>query len=528
MTNIIKTGIRQLKENRLFIVLSLLVLLVGQYAIEYQPSFWPKIYILLAVAVILMLGLILSPSRTDKLAKNTFVLIFLIGSLNSLILPIRQNLDENTHYSHALQEADGKIRSQTDERNFLMVSPDFLAITKLPSKPEYDSLYNTNLYTEEFMQLLNIKSDYKLEYINKGGINNPAFIPSAIGIKLGQLISPKLYVSYYLGRIFNVLFYALLAFWAVKISKFYQLQLFAMSLLPFVTWIVSGYNYDSLYYGLVLLVMSQFTNFVGEDHSFTVKKGVFYGLSCLGLIFCKAPVILMIFLPFFLPKRVFATAKTYWLNFLTLAGVGLVALLWVSQASIFKLLNLTDSVGAQVTEEVGTSISRLDYFIGHPIYTVEVIIRSLFDIPSAILDTFLKPQPFMPVVPVISAMNIISFVAVMILISLQLTISVSKAVKRGFWIIFFVISLAIMYAISGDSRVFEIGDLHIGGVQGRYHYYLLVFLPLLLSPIIKKTFLLEKNAVLSAVDNQKIMTDVFYIVAFVAVVNTCVSLYAYF
>ena len=150
MTNYIKTGVQHLKENRIFIVLSLLALLVGQYAIEYQPSFWPKMYILLAIVVILLVGLLLSTKRSDKLAKNTFILIFLLGSLNSFILPIRQNLDENTHYSHVLQLSDGKVRSQTDERNFLMVSPDFLAVTKLPSRPEYGNPNNTNLYTKEF------------------------------------------------------------------------------------------------------------------------------------------------------------------------------------------------------------------------------------------------------------------------------------------------------------------------------------------------------------------------------------------
>ena len=528
MTNYIKTGVQHLKENRIFIVLSLLALLVGQYAIEYQPSFWPKMYILLAIVVILLVGLLLSTKRSDKLAKNTFILIFLLGSLNSFILPIRQNLDENTHYSHVLQLSDGKVRSQTDERNFLMVSPDFLAVTKLPSRPEYGNPNNTNLYTKEFLELLNIKSDYKLEFLHQGDFNNPAYIPSAMGVKIGQLISPQLYVSYYLGRIFNVLFYALLAFWAVKISRYYQLQLFAMSLLPFTIWIVSGYSYDSLYYGLVLLIIAQFTNFVGKDRSFTVKKGILYGLSCLGLIFCKAPVILMIFLPLSLPKRVFKTAKTYWLNFLTIAGVGFLGLLWMGQASIFKLLNLTASVATQVSEESAPTISRLDYFIGHPLYTGEVILRSLFDIQSTLFDTFANPQPFMQGVPVLAAINIISVVAVMILISSQLTIQLSKTMKYVLWSLFFVISLSIMYAISGDSRVFKVGDLHIGGVQGRYHYYFLVCLPLLLSPIIKRKYLSEKMVALSAVDNQKVVTSVVNIVSFVTVVNTCVSLYAYF
>ena len=41
-------------------------------------------------------------------------------------------------------------------------------------------------------------------------------------------------------------------------------------------------------------------------------------------------------------------------------------------------------------------------------------------------------------------------------------------------------------------------------------------------------YLSEKMVALSAVDNQKVVTSVVNIVSFVTVVNTCVSLYAYF
>lgn len=528
MTKILKTGVSQLKENRFFVIFSLIIVLVAQYMIEYKESIWPKIYILLIMFIIFLLGILLAPNRVDKLARNCFILIFLLGSTNSLILPIRQNLDENTHYFYTLQLADGNLTSQTDEKNFLLVSPDFLAITKLPSKPEYGSPNNTNLYTKEFHQLLNIKSEYKEKYIQKTGFINPAYIPSAIGVKLGQLISNRLFVSYYLGRIFNVLFYALLAFWAIKISKYYQIQLFVMSLLPFVTWIASGYSYDSLYYGLVLLILAQFTNFLGENKSFTFKRGIFYALSCLCLVFCKAPVILLIFLPLFLSRQKFDTIKTYWLNFLSISVVGLLGILWLGQVSIMKFLGHTSSVVAKTSEVSSPTVSRLTYFIEHPIYTAEMVLRSLFDIPATILDTLSRPQPFMPGTQVLSAINMVSFVIILIIISGQLTIEISKKMRYIIIVLFFIISLAIMYAISGDPRVFKVGDLHIAGVQGRYHYYILVFLPLLLAPVIKNKVLFARASSISAENSEKVSVNIVKLVTLLTVVNTCVALYAYF
>lgn len=131
------------------------------------------------------------------------VLIATIGSLNVFILPIRQNLDENTHYYHALEVADGKIRKQV--KWFFMISPDFLTITKLPSISGYGSEINANLYHQEFLELTNMPSDYKEELLNVDGFNNSAHFLGAIGIKFGRLISDKLFVSYIWG-VFSIYF----------------------------------------------------------------------------------------------------------------------------------------------------------------------------------------------------------------------------------------------------------------------------------------------------------------------------------
>ena len=40
------------------------------------------------------------------------------------------------------------------------------------------------------------------------------------------------------------------------------------------------------------------------------------------------------------------------------------------------------------------------------------------------------------------------------------------------------IASLIVIAISGDPRVYHKGDITVGGVQGRYYYYILMFLPL--------------------------------------------------
>ena len=115
----IKNNLIELKKNYKLLILFLFILLTAQFFLQYIELTWPKLYIVLALAAAILLLIVSRISDETKIARNAFVLIFIAGTLNALILPIRQNYDENTHYYHALEVADGKVRNQTNERNFL-------------------------------------------------------------------------------------------------------------------------------------------------------------------------------------------------------------------------------------------------------------------------------------------------------------------------------------------------------------------------------------------------------------------------
>ncbi|MCH4168066.1 MAG: DUF2142 domain-containing protein [Streptococcaceae bacterium] len=518
-------NLNELFKNKFLVFLSILFLLLSQYALQYLEPIWPKKYLLIAIIAIVILFSLSRISQPQKLARNTFILIFVVGTLNALILPVRYNLDENTHYYNVLQIADGKFRVQTSEVNFLMVSPDFLAITKLPSKSGYDSPTNTNLYSKEFLELENIPSVYSEEWIQKGGLLNPAYIPSAIGVAFGRVISNKIFVSYYMGRIFNVLFFALLAYLAVKISKRYKLQLFVLSTISYVLWITAGYSYDSLYYGLVLLMISQFTNFF-EPNTITMKKSIAFIITCLGFILCKAPVILLMFLLLIIPNRYYANHKIKRLN-IAFISLGLVfSALWVLQVQVINAVQKILGNSSEIISGAALGQSRLSYFISHPVYTFELGLRSLFDLPYTILNSISRPQPFLAMNSLMSTVNIVLFTFIFIIISYKVSIKLPRYIKNILLFLFLIISAGMIYAISGDTRVFKVGDLHVAGVQGRYHYYLLSFLPLLLSDKIKQIFNGSTETIIQK--NEDIATNFVVKLVFIsAIINSCIALFGY-
>lgn len=510
-------------KNKTVVFFFLLSLFFSQFMIQYQEVLWPKLYML--IVIIAMIGLLIFSSLNNekKIAWNAFVCIVILGGANALIMPVRYNLDENTHYYHVLQIADGKFRNQSDEKNFLMISPDFLAITKLPSKQEYKSPNNANLYDKEFRNLKNISSSYKKEWTNDTTkrINNPAYYPSALGVFIGRKISNRLMVSYYLGRLFNVIFYAILVLIGISISKKYKLQLFVASTIPYTLWISAGYSYDSLYYGLSIIAGSLLFNLIIKKENQIRFKDVFiYSIVCSLFVLCKAPIVLLIIVPTFIPCKYFLSLREKIFSIVAILFGFTISILWLLQGKIINILT-SNTLKNTISTTTDINSNRLTYFIEHPFYTIGLIARSFSDVVVTFNESISKPWPFINPSQLITLINFVFFIIVVLLVSHSLETRVSNLYRFLILSIFFIITLGIFYAISGDTRVYALGDLHIGGVQGRYHFYLLPLLPLMLSESIKKLNIFKE------VNKKKLSIFVMKTAFIILFLNTCIGMYAY-
>lgn len=527
----------ELWVNRYKFIVCLGILIFIQFTIQYRPLIVPRIYIIIILIALLFLFAFSRLKDSNKLAWNAFVIIMSLGIVNALSMPVRQNLDENTHFFYASQIADGNLflRNIT-QSNYLESSPTFLAETQLPSRIEDGGTENTNLYTQKFMKIKNTEVQYKK--VNIGGIAafaNPVYYPSALGIALGRLISPYFFVSYYLGRIFNLLMYAILAFVAIKISKKYKLPLFVFSLIPYTVWISAGYNYDSLFYGLSLLIIAQLTNFFAREKLITMRSIIVYVMSCVALVLCKAPMVLLVTIPLFLPKDYFDKAKTKLYSFLFAGIGGILSFLWVRQWLIISELRKFLGIAREVKERAIPSDNaialshRLDYFIDHPIYTLTLLLRTILDIPANIYNTLAIPQPFMQrqfPSEAVEFFNIVLLTILIIIISYRLDFTLPKRMNFVILGIIGIITAGVIYAMSGDDRTFVLGDLVVGGVQGRYHFYALLFLPFFIAPAVR--YLFGQREVIKDIEyDKKIQNFIVYAVLLLTFVNTCVGLFGY-
>ena len=415
-------------------------------------QFTINLKIILLIINVVIYFILFDPKDKKKLPINAFFMIIIFGSVISVVKPVQYGLDEESHLPNVISISDSPIFKYSNEK-----LEDYNSVFK------YDALRNPSKKDKNYW----FNAEHKESKIKgvKVGFDNPAFIPSAIGWNIGRLISKKVYVSYYLGRIFEVIAFAILVFIALKISKVYREAIYLFATFPAVLYIIAGYHYDYLYFGASLIALALLTNVLSEKNKVDKKYAVAFQCTTLLFAFSKFPFILTGSLLSVLPNRYYKDKNMR------------------SFSSLLFLLNLFISfvyVGIIKLFPSGNSISGegpgLFYFLTHPL----PLLRTLFLAPHGIINDFISdPLKYVSEKSAfLIAASIFTFFFILFIIILRNKIELPKFFKYYSLLLLLGIAILIIVAISGDPRVYHTGDIVVGGVQGRYYYYILMFLPL--------------------------------------------------
>ena len=438
------------KEKLRNIIIAIVLILFSRIFLTslFEFTLNKKVLILIIASVIYLL--LFNSKDSDKLPRNAFLLIVIFGSFISVVKPVQYGLDEESHLPNVISITDSPIFKYSDEK-----------LEDYDSVFGYDALRNPGKKSSQYWYSVEHK-DSQIRG-TRVGFDNPAFLPNAIGWSIGKLISKKVFVSYYLGRIFEVIAFAILAYLALKISKVFREAIYLFSTFPAVLYIIAGYHYDYLYFGASLVTLALLTNVLSGEDVVDRKYAIAFECTTLLFAFSKFPFILTGSLFSVLPNRYYKDKKMR------------------SFSSLLFLLNLFISfiyVGIIKLFPSGNSISGegpgLFYFLTHPL----PLLRTLA--PHGIINDFIS-DPLKYVAEksaFLIAVSIFTFFFILFIIILRNKIELPKFFKYYSLLLLLGTATLIIVAISGDPRVYHTGDIVIGGVQGRYYYYILMFLPL--------------------------------------------------
>lgn len=376
--------------------------------------------------------------------------------------------DEAYHFKQSYRMGVGTDRVITPEVSYYG-SDDAVSSLMFPmTEDEFDGIEDymdkSSLYDKKAPDNTVVKSSLM-------PINNIGHIASAIGISLARLMHLPLSYVYMFGKLFNMLLYIIVTFFAIKRAAIGKRILTLAALMPTPLFLASVYSYDATLNAFAFLGLSYIlSEFVEKDKLITWKSFfiilISFFIVC-GIKMVYAPLLLLLLI---LPDEKFKDKKT---KYIMKYGIFVLCIIGVLVMIVPMLLDPSsrgDSRGG-ATDAAG----QLQFILGNPLGYAKILILHMaaygvdFTMGNGIFTSLAHYDmfPFAGYTAVIVAA-----------VALTDTPAIKLGAKAKTFIgaVVFVIMCFVWTAMYISYT--PVGSGSINGVQGRY--FIPIVLPLLL------------------------------------------------
>lgn len=408
---------------------------------------------------------------SKKIEKNVLLISLTFGILFSLISPIYEVWDEPAHFTRVEYIAEGKLKL-TNNKEDHFVSKD---VNNLEEISKYTTRRKEVILSTLETKLWKYKHDTDKEEQFRVNVTSAygtiAYLPSTLGFVLGRTISDgNLGVMFYLGRIFNAIFYSICAFIAVKLAKKWKHIIAFFALQPLLIYVSGSYNQDAISYGLMLIIISLFFRMIqNQEEKVVLKDVIVYTLLCGIMAFTKLPYIVLAGLIFFIPYKKFENKKTYIAMLIGIMMVIAISAIWFT--TYLKLEGIVPTAeNVDVKEQVKYIIENKKEFLG-------TLSTGMFNT----INKYKQLSAFAWDYQISNTLALVNLITIGVLFAFPMKgiEKVSKWTKFGVLFIAFIITVFIY--LSMYLTWTTVGLDHILGVQGRYFVGVVVILPIALN-----------------------------------------------
>lgn len=312
-----------------------------------------------SVATVMIMLLIVLMGKV--LYRDAFLTIVCFGILFCLLTPVLDTPDETAHLARAMYLARGKLFvSQEDSQ--LLISEDYELIYDQSQKTLFENDLNVHDSGILMIESDGLKATNAYAFIS--------YLPQALGIGFGRMVNLSVLWSYYLGRIFNLLFYATMIALAIKITPLFKQVFFIAGTIPMGIYVAASYNQDAFGIGIIFVTLAFYFRLLSkEDHQIKVLEIVGYTGLCMLITVTKFPFVLLVLLPAFIPFRKFdkAAYQCVFLGIILAAGFSLA---W---------MNFYTAIPHPFVPEGVNMIKQLQFLVGDPIANMQMMGLNLLE-----------------------------------------------------------------------------------------------------------------------------------------------------
>lgn len=316
--------------------------------------------IIFSISAIMIVIVILLTGKS--LPRDALIIIVCFGILFSIITPILDVPDEPAHLSRAMYLAQGKfIVSENDSE--LLISKDYDLLLEQSQKTILENDLNVAGSNIQKVESAGLKATNAYAFVS--------YIPQALGIGFGRLVNLSVLWSFYLGRIINLLFYAMMIALAVKITPIFKQFFLVVGTIPMAIYISASYNQDAFAMGVTFVTIAYFLFLLNKEEK-TIKIPDLLGYIglCLLIVLTKLPFVLLVVLLAFIPLGKFDRLSTYYFVFLGIVMTAIFSLIWLKYSSAIPHPFLSEGVNM---------VEQIRFLISDPITNSQMLAENLFE-----------------------------------------------------------------------------------------------------------------------------------------------------
>lgn len=400
-----------------------------------------------------------------------------------LVMPTFKSHDEYYHWLKAYEVSEGNLMTPIKDGIQGSIMPDSVAEV-FPS----DWIHMTYSDAKE---ILNVKLNEEEQ-----GILNPEtaavysfvqYVPQAIGICIGRLVTDNVYIITYAGRAINMMFAILILYLAIKITPFGKKLLLIPAMIPIAIEGFTSLSPDAMTISISFLYIAYILYLAfGNKEKVKIKDKAILLLLSIIIALCKIVYIPLVMLILIIPKYKFKNEsnKNKLLNFIIIAGIAIIInLSWLAISSRY----LSTFREGDSTVQVMLAISNPIEYLQKLLYTVNLYgnkyTMSLFGSELG-WGELVKLYSIIPY----AFLGIYCFSAI---IDDEIKGKFEK--YQIFWMALVVIAILGLIFTSLYVQWTVVGSNRIEGVQGRYFLPILPLITILIASKIKVKTLYQKE-----------------------------------
>ena len=242
------------------------------------------------------------------LEKLTLFAIIIVGAFYLFVFPPNSAPDEAVHFAAAYQNVGAALgETSPDAGSVAIRAADEKMITDYSRFPDK---HTVEFFREELFKPLPDGGAEIVDVSRDSGVPHPyIYFPQTLGMLLGRALSANPEWLYLLGRIFNLIFYAVCIWLSVKIAPVGKGVFALAALYPMAVELAASLSSDVYTIALAFLALAQYLRIAYAESPARIRDLVLLMLTLALLGPPKVVFIPMMMLAFFLPGRCFVSRR---------------------------------------------------------------------------------------------------------------------------------------------------------------------------------------------------------------------------